>query len=850
MFDFSKRMSRAAMASLVTVLALAGCGGDTNGSGATTPPTAAAPPASTKAMVGAEGGTVNGPDGVQVVIAAGALSQPTEVGISNDGSGAMEIGGIKPISKVIAVTPHGTEFGESARISLPFSPADVGAAGQPVIIKSQPGGSWTALKSDVVGSMVSADISGFSYYAVGTCYTSRDVLVPGPDPLIACPSAHSLKLELLDSAGVALPVLRNSNGVAIPVLTITEPAQLKIAFTYSRPPSGRLDRIFTLASGAVTPPDWPRDKPFGGPNDTQLLAGYQTTLAFDANPSTVPNASRPGGIVVRFRASVTTQMDAFYLGCLCFKLASWTYEAEVPVRVIFAAPVTPPPSPVATYTVSGTVSGLTGAGLVLRNNGAGNLTVAASATAFTFAAPVNAGSAYAVTVLSQPTGQTCSVQNGSGTTSANVGNVAVSCAVVVAGAKAWQGASLLETLDVGEALEPRIAFDTQGNAMASWYQVSSIGGNYKPYARRYSPGTGWGAVAQIPTDPLWNNAYSTPQIAFAPSGNAVAVFSGCIPDGCAIWSAQFTAATATWGTATELIAGAGNSPQAQIASDAAGNALVVWQERSGISSRILAVRFEAGTSTWGAARVLSADLGGFGPKIAFDASGNAIAIWAMRDTANATGYKLMSDRYVAGSGWHPQGLPTTIATLGDGGLYSLAVGAAGSAMAVWNQYVGTTLSLYSSRYAAGAWAAPSLDGTKTNMAGSYSVSVAMDGNGNAIVVWDEIDSGDVVSSWARRFVAGVGGAAVRIDDLTAGRFPRIAMDAAGNAMAVWEKGSSTWANRYVAGTGWAGPMLIDDTNGGRSSSPDVAVDGNGNAIAVWTKSSGLTSVNIWANVFR
>ena len=154
MIDFSQRLRCTAASALLVMFTLAGCGGGGGGDGGTTPPAGATPPASITAMVGIEGGTVNGPDGVQVVIPAGALDRPTEIGISNDGSGATEIGGIKPISRVIAVTPHGTEFGESARISLPFSPADVVAGTQPIIIKSQPGGTWSALKSDVAGSMV------------------------------------------------------------------------------------------------------------------------------------------------------------------------------------------------------------------------------------------------------------------------------------------------------------------------------------------------------------------------------------------------------------------------------------------------------------------------------------------------------------------------------------------------------------------------------------------------------------------------------------------------------------------------------------------------------------------------
>ena len=82
----------------------------------------------------------------------------------------------------------------------------------------------------------------------------------------------------------------------------------------------------------------------------------------------------------------------------------------------------------ASHTVGGNVSGLgTGLSVVLRNNGADNLTVNANG-AFTFATPVVGGLPYAVTVLTQPTGQTCAVTQGSGTmAAANVTNVAVTC---------------------------------------------------------------------------------------------------------------------------------------------------------------------------------------------------------------------------------------------------------------------------------------------------------------------------------------------------------------------------------------------------------------------------------------
>ena len=82
-----------------------------------------------------------------------------------------------------------------------------------------------------------------------------------------------------------------------------------------------------------------------------------------------------------------------------------------------------------TYTIGGTVTGLTGTGLVLQNNAGGDLSVSA-AGAFTFATRLATGAAYAVTVKTQPSSpmQNCVVTTGSGTVAtSNVTNVAVAC---------------------------------------------------------------------------------------------------------------------------------------------------------------------------------------------------------------------------------------------------------------------------------------------------------------------------------------------------------------------------------------------------------------------------------------
>jgi len=94
-----------------------------------------------------------------------------------------------------------------------------------------------------------------------------------------------------------------------------------------------------------------------------------------------------------------------------------------------AAPPAPPPAPApapASYTVGGTVTGLSGS-VTLANNDGDSRTITADG-AFTFNTAITGGGAYAVTVSTQPSAQTCTVASGSGNVAAaNVTNVAINC---------------------------------------------------------------------------------------------------------------------------------------------------------------------------------------------------------------------------------------------------------------------------------------------------------------------------------------------------------------------------------------------------------------------------------------
>ena len=137
-------------------------------------------------------------------------------------------------------------------------------------------------------------------------------------------------------------------------------------------------------------------------------------------------------------------------------------------------------TPPITYTIGGTVTGLTGSGLVLQDNGANNLPVTANG-AFVFTTPIASGSVYAVTVLTQPSNpaQSCTVTSGSGTATSNVTNVQVACAKADANEWTWMGGS--------ESVNQAGTYGTQGTPSAN----NAPGARVYPMAWTDAAGNFW-----------------------------------------------------------------------------------------------------------------------------------------------------------------------------------------------------------------------------------------------------------------------------------------------------------------------------------------------------------------------
>jgi uncharacterized membrane-anchored protein len=470
-------------------------------------------------------------------------------------------------------------------------------------------------------------------------------------------------------------------------------------------------------------------------------------------------------------------------------------------------------------------------------------------TSFEFGTELADGASYAVTVAEHPNQQLCSLTNASGVVAgADVDNVEVLC-------RYWRTAALIESGSAGDAEAPQIAFDGSGNAIAVWHQ--SDGTKMNIYANRYTASTGtWGTEELIESSNVGHAI--APQIAVDSTGNAIAVWRQDVGD-INIYANRYTASTGSWGTA-ELIESnsVGNTVSPQIAVDSTGNAIAVWQQSDGIDESIYANRYTASTDSWGTAELIESGNNGQAvqPQIAFDSAGNAIAVWSQSDGGLSNIY---SNRYTAGAGW---GTAELIAT-GDADNADrpqIAIDSNGNAIVVWRELsaLGAKVSIYASRYTAStdSWGTEELL-ENSDDGHAFDPQIAIDDDGNGVAVWWQRDSANLRHIYSNRYTPGAGwGTEERIESSDQGHshYPEIAIDDEGNVIAVWSQNDLVssgllYANRYTANTGsWGTEGPIGNGNGSVLQA-QVAIDGDGNAITVWRQSDG-TYLSIYANRFE
>lgn len=428
----------------------------------------------------------------------------------------------------------------------------------------------------------------------------------------------------------------------------------------------------------------------------------------------------------------------------------------------------------------------------------------------------------------------------------------------------WGSAQTIES-NTGDALNPQVAFDSSGNAIAVWQQVDT--GRVKIFANRYTASTAsWGVPAVI-THSSTDTAYDAvgPKVAVASTGEVIAMWQQ--GDGIQnnIWFNSFNGNV--WATAAVVESAAGEAVNPQIAFDASGIATAVWQQHDGIRTNIYSSRYTS--PAWSSPITITDpttdNLGDAeNPWIAIHPSGDVMVAWQQYDDSVSNPNRvtnIWANRYaVSGAGW---GTPTKIDTdPGNAQFPHVVVDSSGNALAVWQQTDGNKFDIWANRYVTGSgWSmAETIEGDSNPAIRPHA---AMDASGNSIVVWAALSQR--YNFYANRlastdFVAGSWGPAELIETANAGGVPnprpQIMFDSNGHALAVWHDGDdvsgfglSIWSNRYIAGTGWSAAQLIENVSTANASPPRLAVDNNGNAFAIWPQSDGRR-VNIYINRFQ
>lgn len=402
-------------ACVVLPLGLAACGGSDS-----VAPTAAT---SVTAVIDAAGGTVTGPDGIQVIIPLGALSQATTIGIARSAVGAPSALDAYPVSGfVYELTPHDLPFNVPVTVRAP-----VGTTPDTQVFMASPGQPWVRTTATVTNGMAEWQRSSFSWMFTGFCNIPRSMV---GDPywcalglsaaaIGATPASAMTQTEFpRDPANGAFGTYRvdqyadlqiselvrvpgNCSNVTVRFLhrQWADPlhpdvvAQTQTLSTQN--PVMTAGPTYLTGTATITVPFSYLDS---GHNQFVMAASYDC-------PSIIRSPNSSGGFDYSWDYRHTRHTNLWGDGIMV--------EGNVP-------------TPAAFYTVGGTVSGLTGAGLVLQNNST-NFTPVATSGSFSFSNTVGASTPYNVTVNTQPAGQTCTVSNGSGTASANMSNVAVNC---------------------------------------------------------------------------------------------------------------------------------------------------------------------------------------------------------------------------------------------------------------------------------------------------------------------------------------------------------------------------------------------------------------------------------------
>jgi hypothetical protein len=225
--------------------------------------------------------------------------------------------------------------------------------------------------------------------------------------------------------------------------------------------------------------------------------------------------------------------------------------------------------------------------------------------------------------------------------------------------------------------------------------------------------------------------------------------------------------------------GALDADDQQVAEDGNGDATAVWienaadngQNNGAIDGSVMSAYESKGSDHFGTATTIQAGVStvkNSEPHVAFDASGDAVAVWAQLDGANASGGTWSVEYAIApaGSGGTFGAAQTLVSDLASDPQPDLAIGQSGSAESGGDNAT-VVYVVPGTGTGTGLWASQTNLGTSTSLTAANNVYspgdtlaqpvVAVDTTGDSVIAW--VDSGtvyeDLLSSGDKEFLSSV-----------------------------------------------------------------------------------------------
>ncbi|AGC48580.1 hypothetical protein MYSTI_07308 [Myxococcus stipitatus DSM 14675] len=240
----------------------------------------------------------------------------------------------------------------------------------------------------------------------------------------------------------------------------------------------------------------------------------------------------------------------------------------------------------------------------------------------------------------------------------------------------WDAARRIDTPVPGFSVEPQLSVSSDGHVLVGWYRFDEMEGWSGAWFSRWSYTEGWSAAERLSPEGL--ESFFVEPLA-GPGGSALAMWSEGGVANVSLWARRYVPGTG-WGAAEKVEEALGSSAMAQASAEKDGRAMVVWpRARSGII-RLSARPYDFTLGWRERVDVDPSPLGGVtDPQVVSLSRTQALVVWTREKDGQ---FRVGSSRYTPGQGWGRTAWLDTVPS-SQNGFPQLSVNATGVGVATW-----------------------------------------------------------------------------------------------------------------------------------------------------------------------